>query len=141
VTFQEKGVWVYGVLTAVVSAVYFVFLAGQIRSTAVGEIGYQIPMVAAIAVSIVLFIVATIAITIASPADADKADQRDKDIDRHGELIGYYVVAAGCLPVVILAMVRADQFWIANAMYLTGVAGALVSSAVKAIDYRRGFWR
>ena len=92
-TFQEKGVWVYGVLTAVVSAVYFVFLAGQIRSTAVGEIGYQIPMVAAIAVSIVLFIVATIAITIASPADADKADQRDKDIDRHGELIGYYVVA------------------------------------------------
>jgi hypothetical protein len=96
-------------------------------------------MATAIVVSIVLFIVATIAITIASPADADKADQRDKDIDRHGELTGYYVIAAGCLPVVILAMVKADHFWIANAMYLTGVAGALVSSVVKIVAYRRGF--
>jgi len=139
VTFQEKGVWIYGVLSAVLPIAYFAWLIGQVRSAAVTEIGYQIPMIAAVVAAVVLFILATIVAAIASPGDADKKDQRDSEIDRHGELYGYYVIAAGCVGAVALAMVKADHFWIANAMYLTGVVGALVSSIAKIVAYRRGF--
>ena len=138
-TYKEKGVWIYGVLSAVVPVAYFALIIGQIRTTAVTEIGYQIPMVAAIVATIVLFIVFSIVVAIASPGDADKEDQRDKEIDRHGELYGYYVIAVGVLGALILAMVKADHFWIANSMYAVGVTAALVSSVVKIVAYRRGF--
>jgi hypothetical protein len=36
-------------------------------------------------------------------------------------------------------MLRYDPFWIANALYLSFVVGALVSSAAKLVAYRRGF--
>jgi hypothetical protein len=138
-TFQEKGVWAYGALSAVLPIAYFVYIASQVRTTAVTEIGYQIPMVAAVVTVVILFILFNIAASIASPADADKEDQRDKEIDKHGELIGYYVISAGVLIALVLAMVKADHFWIANSMYAVGAAGALVSSIAKIVAYRRGF--
>jgi hypothetical protein len=139
VTFKEKGVWIYGILSAVVPFAYLAWIVDQSRTTAVAEIGYQVPMVVAVAAVVVLFIVFTIAATIASPEGAGKKDQRDTEIDRHGELIGYYVISVGVMAALVLAMVRADQFWIANSMYLVGTVAALVSSVVKIMAYRRGF--
>jgi hypothetical protein len=38
-----------------------------------------------------------------------------------------------------LTMVEADYFWIANALYLSFVAAALVSGVVKLVLYHRGY--
>ena len=51
-------------------------------------------------------------------------------IGRRGELVGYYVASAGALGVLALAMTRQDQFWIANALYLSMV---FVISALGAV--------
>jgi hypothetical protein len=136
-SFEEKGVWVYGVLVTIVSGVYFAMVLNQARTTNVAEIGYQIPLLISIGAVIALTIVGQIAIAIVT-RDCGKADQRDKEIDRHGELYGYYVLSAGFALVLLMTMAKVEYFWIANAMYLGGVLGTLASSVVKIVAYRRG---
>jgi hypothetical protein len=74
-----------------------------------------------------------------SSKDIDREDERDVGIDRRGELVGYYVSSAGVLAALVLAVLREDQFWIANVLYLGLLIGSVVSSAAKIVFYRRGY--
>jgi hypothetical protein len=138
VSFEEKRIWIYGVLSAVVSGVYFAMVLSEARSTDVSSIAYQTPLLAAVGVAIVLSIVAQIAVSIHSPAEAGKRDDRDTEISRHGDVVAFYVTSVGCAAAGLLAMARAEYFWIANTIYLAFACGAVVSSIVKILAYRRG---
>ncbi len=74
-----------------------------------------------------------------SVKDIEREDERDKSIDRRGELIGYYVSSVGVVAALALAMWRQDQFWIANALYLFLLIGSVVSFVAKIVLYRRGY--
>jgi hypothetical protein len=156
--FEEKFTWVSAVVSTGVAAVYFAVVLGQVPNMPVAEIAYQRPLLIAIGSLIVLTIVGAIltaivtaigtAVTVEitgegsvedSVADIGRKDERDDDISRRGELIGYYVSSAGAVGVMALAMLRYDPFWIANALYLSFVLGALVASVAKLVAYRRGF--
>ena len=148
--FEEKVTWVNAVVSAIVPAVYFVIVLGQVGSVPAAEIAYQRPMLIAIGVSIVLTIVGSILTGIGSGisaeimqpgsgADIGRSDERDKQIIRRGELIGYYVSSVGVVGAMALTMLEYPYFWIANALYLAFVVAALVSAAVKLVAYRRGF--
>jgi hypothetical protein len=45
----------------------------------------------------------------------------------------------GVVLALVLAMLRQDQFWIANALYLFFLIGSVASSVAKIVLYRRGF--
>jgi len=79
-----------------------------------------------------------IVVAVAWPKDADKKDQRDKEIYRFGEYIGQSFVVVGAAAALVLAMAEVDHFWIANAVYLAFVLSALLSSTAKIFAYRRG---
>ena len=83
-SFEEKGTWLYLVLAITLPVIYFATILGQVSSVPVAEIDYQGPLILMIGATIGLAIAGMIAIAIASPADADKSDQRDKDINRAG---------------------------------------------------------
>jgi hypothetical protein len=68
----------------------------------------------------------------------NKKDQRDKDIDRHGEYVAGGTLGVAMLVPFGLTLATAEHFWIANAMYLAFVLSALVGAIVKIIAYRRG---
>jgi len=149
-SFEEKFTWVSAVVSLLVAGVYATFVVGRLGSLPVAEIAYQGPLLLAIGATIVVTIAGTILMSIGTavsaeirgegPAlDIDRKDERDEHIDRRGELVGYYVSSAGALGALALAMLRYDQFWIANALYLSFAAGGLVASTVKLIAYRRGF--
>jgi len=137
-SFREKNLWIYAVLVAAVTGVYFAGILGQVRNTAVSEIAYQRQLLIAIGVVIVLTIVGTILVAISSPKEADKTDERDKNIDRLGESVGYMVVGFLMLVPLGLAMTGSQTFWIANTIYGGFVVSTLVSTAVKIVAYRRG---
>ena len=148
--FEEKFTWVSTVVSTGVAAVYFAIVLGQVRTVPVAEIAYQRSLLIAIGALIVLTIVGAIVTAIGTAVfaeitgggsvdDIGRADERDADINRRGELIGYYVSSGGALGVLALAMLRYDPFWIANALYLSFVVGALVASVAKLVAYRRGF--
>ncbi|MHB1342069.1 MAG: hypothetical protein ACYC77_09660 [Coriobacteriia bacterium] len=149
-SFEEKFTWVSAAVAALVAGVYYTFVGGQLQSVPVAEIAYRKPLLIAIGALIVLTIIGAIITAIGtaifaqitgsgSVDDVGRQDERDADINRRGELIGYYVSSAGAVGVLALAMLRFDQFWIANALYLSFLAGTLVSAVAKLVAYRRGF--
>jgi len=138
-SFEEKGVWVYTVVTVVTYMAYLSIVLGRAGDVPLAEASYVSTMLWAIGIAIALSIVGHIAVAIAKPSEADKRDVRDRDINRFGEYVGGIVLAVAMLVPFGLAMAQSDHFWIANAMYAAFVLQALVSQAVKIVAYRRGF--
>jgi hypothetical protein len=138
-SFAEKGTWLYGAIQVTLATIYGVVVLGQLPGTPVAGIAYQGPLVAVIVATIVVTIAGYIGIAISAPADADKADQRDRDINRLGQYFGGTVLGFTMILPLGLTLAQAPHFWIANTMYLGFVVSALVGTAVKIVLYRRGF--
>jgi NADH:ubiquinone oxidoreductase subunit 6 (subunit J) len=150
VPFEEKLTWVNLVVGVVVPGAYVAIMLGRLGETSAAEISYQWPLLIAIGASIVLTIIGSIAMGIGTGISAelrgrsasgeiDRKDERDKQISRHGDLVGYYVSSAGVVGVLALTMLEYEYFWIASALYLSFAVGTVVASAVKIASYHRGF--
>ncbi len=137
-SFDEKRTWVYVVVSVVVYAAYLVVVSVRARNVTITEVAYAAPLLGSIGVAIVLTIVASIAVAIATK-DRGKTDVRDTDIHRHGEYVGQIVFSACVSVPLLLALAEAKHFWIANSIYLGYIVSAVTSSAVKILAYRRGF--
>ena len=138
-SYEEKGQIVYLGATTIGYAVYLVLVLQQLGTTPLLEINYQPYLIATIVVAIVASILARIAIEMISPSDSYREDVRDRDIGRFGEYVAGIVLGIGMVVPFILALVEADYFWIANAMYLVFVLQAAIGAVIKLIAYRRGF--
>ena len=147
--FEEKVTWVGLVVMAVVPVAYFAIMLGRLGDVSAADISYQWPLLIAIGVSIVLTIVGSILAGIGSGISAELhgrsaagdlgTDERDKQISRRGDRIGFSVSSVGMVGVLALTMLEYEYFWIASALYLSFVVGTLVASVVKLLAYRRGF--
>ncbi len=136
---EEKRAWVFGVVSAIAYSIYVVVILGRAGSSALVEVPYVSTLLWTVGGAIVASIVLHIAVTIVSPEDAGQKDQRDRDIYRYGEYVGQSFMVIGGVAALVLAMLQANHFWIANALYLGFVLSALLSSATKIIVYRLGF--
>lgn len=148
--FEEKLTWVNLVVTLGVAATYFVIVLAPLGEVPATEIAYQRPLLISVGASIVLTIIGAILAAIGTAVtgeltgrdatkDIDRKDERDVDINRRGDLFGYYVASVGALGVMALTMLEYDYFWIANMLYLSFVAAALVSGVFKLVLYHRGY--
>nr|WP_218902074.1 hypothetical protein [Streptomonospora nanhaiensis] len=131
VSYEERRVWVYGLVALVVPVGYFGLVMAQVPGTAVADIGYVVPMLVAIGVALPLNM-------LFGPRQRARLDERDAAINRHGEHIGFYVLAAVTAAALGLTMAGVPHFWIANVLYLGFVLNALTASAAKIVAYRRG---
>jgi hypothetical protein len=149
VPFEEKVTWVNLLVTVVVPVVYFAIMLGRLGEVSAAEIDYQWPLLIAIGASIVLTIVGSIMAGIGSGISAELhgrsasgdlgTDERDKSINRRGDLVGFYVSSSGMVAVLALTMLEYDYFWIASALYRSFVIVTLVGSVVKIVAYHSGF--
>jgi len=126
--FEEKTAWAYGVVAL---AAYLTYLAIVLLTGA----DYVGPLLWTIGASIVTNIVATIAIGTVTPRGKD---QRDRDIYKFGEYVGNSFVVVGAVSALILALIAAPHFWIANVLYLCFVLSAVLGTIAKLVAYRRG---
>lgn len=138
-TYEEKNAWIYAALAIVIPVTYFGSILPRLGNTAATEIAYQQPLLIAIGAAIVSAIVLSIVLGIFSPKTAGKKDQRDKDINRLGEYVAGIILGVGFILPFGLALIEADHFWIANAIYLVFVLSAFCGTTVKLVAYRRGF--
>lgn len=140
-SFQEKSAWIMLALVALVYGWYFavVFDVAASQEAVVRDIAYRGMMLVTVVVLTVSAAVSHIVIAVASPREADKTDERDKEINRHGEYIGGFVLGVGALVALGLAMFEVDHFWIANAILAGLVLSELVSGVTNIVLYRRGF--
>jgi formate-dependent nitrite reductase membrane component NrfD len=137
--FLEKGNWVVLLVAVVTLVTYGGTIAGQAVSKPVAEIGWVQPMIYSIVGFIVANILGMIIVAASNPREADKKDQRDKEIDRFGERVGNYLIIAGSCVALVLAMAAADRFWIGNAIYFAGILGAMGASVTKIAAYHGPF--
>ena len=148
--FEEKTTWVSVVIGTLVSVVYFATVLPQLAETPAADIAYQRPLIIAVVASIILIIIGSIAMAIATAVgaeitgtgsvdDIDRKDERDVSISRRGDVVGYYVASIGAMAALILTMLEQDYFWIANTLYLSFVVAGLAAGIVKLRAYHRGF--
>jgi hypothetical protein len=149
-SFEEKVTWVNALVAALVALWYAATVLPQIGAVPVDEIAYQRPILLAAGAMIVLTIAGSIVMAIGtaiaaevtgqgSVDDIDRKDERDVRIDQRGDLTGSYVSSALMVGVLALALLEADHFWIANALFGAFLVGGLVSATAKLVAYRRGF--
>ena len=138
-SFEEKVAWAYPIVLLLTAAVYAVHVFSQLPEVPVTEIAYVRPMITALVITIVAMIIAAILAAMSAPSEADKKDERDVNINRHGDAVGGNVLGFVTLLPLGLAMAEIDYFWIANSIYLACIVSGVVSSIVKIVAYRRGF--
>ncbi|MDH6182209.1 putative membrane protein [Microbacteriaceae bacterium SG_E_30_P1] len=137
-TYEEKGVWVYLVVTLGAYGTYLAIVLGQLAATPVAEIDYVPALLWTIGASIAAAIVLRIVVEMFGPSESQKADARDRDLKRTGDRLGGWPIIAGALGALVLAIVQAEYFWIANSIYLGFAASAVLSSVITIVLYRRG---
>lgn len=139
---EERNTWVSVVVSLGAYVTYLAIILRRAAETPLAEVSYASTLLwtigIAIVARIVLTIITTIVAAIVSPKDVDRTDERDKAIGRFGEFVGFYVLSAGVLGALALAMTEVTHFWIANTIYLAFVVSTLTSSVVKIVVYRRG---
>ena len=138
-TYEEKGVWIYVVAVLGTYGTYASIILSQLGTTQITDIDYVWPLVWSIGISILASIILRIVVEIVAPSDKHRADTRDREIDRKGERAGSCLIITGAVGALALALLQAEYFWIANAIYLGFAASAVLASVVKIVTYRRGF--
>jgi len=142
-SYSERITWSQLIASTIGTAVYLVLVVPQLAHTPVGEIDWVWPMVwtilGAIVLSITISILWGIAAGMLDPEAEHRADQRDREIEQFGDRIGQAFLVLGSLAGLVLAMVRADWFWIGNALFLGFFLSALLGGIARLVAYRRGF--
>jgi hypothetical protein len=138
VSYEEKGIWVYLVTSAGAYAVYLAIILGRLASAPAAQVPYVAVLVWTAGASIVASIVGQVLVETARPSDSRRADARDREIYRFGEYASRWFLVAGAAVALVMAMVKADYFWIANVIYLGFVLWAVGGSVLKLVAYRRG---
>jgi hypothetical protein len=139
VSLEERNAWVMLVVAPVGYAVYLVWVLRDAAGGALAAVEYRPAMLWSIGGAIVAGIVLGIVFGMFVRPGKTVKDQRDREIYRLGEYTGQSFVVIGALAGMILAMLRVDTFWIANAIYLCFVLSALLGSLAKIGLYRFGF--
>ncbi len=137
--FEEKNAWIMGGVTIVAYLAYLFTLLGRADGVPLAEVPYIGAMLWSIGGAIIATIALVIVVAIMAPDEADKRDQRDREIHRFGEYVGQSFQVIGGLGALVLAMLEAPHFWIANAIYLCFALAGLLSCVAKIVAYRRGF--
>lgn len=137
-SYEEKGTWVYLVVSAGVYLVYASLVLGR-AADPLSDTPYQAVLLWSIAASVVASVVIRVVVEAIRPSESHRADRRDREIDRLSVVRTWWFLIAGAVAALGMALAEWPHFWIANVLYLGFVAQAVAGSVVKLLAYRRGF--
>jgi hypothetical protein len=135
---EEKRAWIMVVVSVIAYGIYVVIILGRAEHAPLADVSYAGTLFWTVGGAIVGSIVLHILAAIVSPKDADKKDQRDREIGRFGDTMGQSFVVIGAVAAMLMAMAEFRYFWIANVIYLCFVLSSVLGSTAKIIAYRRG---
>ncbi|WP_214406435.1 hypothetical protein [Pseudonocardia lacus] len=136
--FQEKRAWITLATTVGTYVAYLAILLVGAGGGPLTAVPYIAALLWCVGISIGATTVLIAVAAFAAPEDADVVDARDREIGRFGNHLDRWSVVLGAAGALVLAMVEADHFWIANAIYLAFTLSSLLDSAARILAYRRG---
>lgn len=137
-SYEEKGTWVYLVVSAAVYIAYLVLVLDRAVAP-ITDTPYQALLLWSILAAVITNMLVRVVVEVVKPSDSHKVDARDRDIERFSVLRSWWFVVAGAVAALLMALAEYPYFWIANAIYLCFVLQAVAGSAMKLVAYRRGF--
>jgi hypothetical protein len=138
-TFHEKSEWAYAFAAFATATVYFAWLGIQLGNAPAADIDYRGAMLWTIGVSMLVHSLGTGIVRGSTPKGADKADLRDKEVNRRGDALSFYVFSSLAAIPLVLALVNAPMFWVANVLFAAFAFTAVFGVVVKHVLYRKGF--
>ncbi len=139
---EEKGAWIGLIVGVITAAVYGIVLIGRAAGGPLVDAPYVDAMLwsigAGVGAGVVVTIVVTIAVGILTRRDGHGSDVRDRQISARAEHAARSVFVIGALAALVLALVEADHFWIANALFLGFFASSVLEGVTKIASYRGG---
>jgi len=84
--------------------VYVALVVPQVLGKPIADVSWVGPMIATIVVFVVANILGNVVAAASNPSEADKNDERDREIDRVGERVGNWLIIAGSIAALVLAM-------------------------------------
>ncbi len=140
--YQERNTWSSLIVSIVAMTAYVIVVLQEAGGGPLADVDWVPIMLWTIGASIVGAIVLSIAWGILAgmgdPDGVGKSDQRDRDIARFGGRVGYGVLVAAGLGVIVLCAFEADWFWIANTMFFGFAISSIVGGIASVVAYRRG---
>lgn len=139
-SFQEKSIALMVVIMVVEYGWYFTLVVGQLDTADVGGFphrGYQGPLLVTVVALVILAVVGHILFAVLPPHEEDRSDERDHLVNMRGEMVGGYVLGTAAFAALVLAMIEAEYFWIANSVLLGLVLSEVVAGVTKLALYRR----
>lgn len=137
-SFHAKSTAIALVAYVSVAIGYVILVTQRAADTPIEDVAYQGLVLGLVVVFVIIAIVGNAWVAARNPADADAIDERDRLIELKGERIGGWVLAAGALGALALAMTDQTTFWIAQAILAGLVLGEIASSTSQLVLYRRG---
>ena len=129
--FQEKSAWILLFANLLVGGIY------AAKLNAAGGIDAQGWLFPAIVLFVAFVAIAHIVSAIISPKEADISDERDKEIERKGQMIASFVM--GGVVLFILAYTAINQLWlIANVAFIGLIAAEFIKAGYRISLYRLG---
>ncbi|MGW4646220.1 hypothetical protein [Kitasatospora sp. NPDC004289] len=135
---EERRAWIAGVVAVLGYGGYLLALLLPASSRPIAERPYAAPLLWSIGAAVVVSVVLSVAAALVRPEEGAVKDLRDRQIHRFGEHVGQSFVVIGAVAALVLALVEAAPFWIANAVYLAFVLSAVLGAMAKLAAYRRG---
>lgn len=137
---EERSAWIQLVVAVIGYPVYLGLLFSRTEGdqplTAADFAG---PMLWTIGGSVVVSMILHALFRVYTDADDNTRDERDRQISRWADHTGQAFVVIGALGGLVLAMMEAEPFWIANVIFLCFFLSALLGSIAKLVAYRTGF--
>lgn len=138
-TFQEKSALVMTSILLLVFGAYFVLVLGPVAISDERQYAFTGLVIGATVATAILAAAShvVLALVFRSQASAGQ-DERDRLIALRSERVSGYVLAVGIFAGIVLAMMEADTFWIAQALLGAWVLAEMAEGALKLVLYRRG---
>lgn len=138
-TFIEKSTLATTLLLVVVFGAYFALVLGPVAASPDRQGAFTGLLVAATVVLTILAVVSHIVLALLFRSQANAGhDERDRLIALRSERLSGYILAVGMFTGVVLAMLDAAAFWIAQALLAAWVIAEVTEGTSKLIQYRRG---
>jgi hypothetical protein len=137
-SYQEKNTWISAVVTFVSYMVYLGIVLSQARGLPLPQVAYVAPLLWTLGSSVVASLVGCVVVSCVWRKDCGKKDVRDREIERFGGYVGQSFMCMGGSAALVLAILKADHFWIANVIYLGCVLSTVLGCGTRIVAYRRG---
>lgn len=136
-SYLEKNTWAYGAIAVLGYGIYLAVVLTRADGGPLTDVAYAGPLLVTVGAAVLCGIVTGIVLGMTS-RDRAVSDEREQAIERMGEHVGQSFLVLGGVGALVLALLEADHFWIANVLYLGFVLSAVVASVARLVALRRG---